>query len=109
MDRRPPGAYTPPHFFDLLGVLCVHSVEFVVIGGLAVGLHGYVRATKDVDIVPEQSPENLTRLRNALAEVEATFVEPEDFWPEETPMNFSPEGPIEGGGNSALHTRLGRI
>jgi hypothetical protein len=31
------------------------GVEYLVIGGVAVGFHGFVRATKDVDIVPCRS------------------------------------------------------
>ena len=36
----------------ILRTLIAHDVEFVVIGGLAVGAHGFPRATKDVDVVP---------------------------------------------------------
>ena len=96
-------------FFDLLRVLCEREVEFVVIGGLAVNLHGYERATKDIDIVPEQSPENLARLWAALTSVDAKPKEIEDFRPEELPVEFSLEGLIEGGGNWILGTKLGRI
>ena len=40
---------------DIRGILAElnrEGVEFLLIGGVAVGFHGYVRATKDVDIVP---------------------------------------------------------
>jgi hypothetical protein len=47
---------------ELLLALSSADVEFVVIGGVAVGVQGYVRATKDLDIVPEPGVENLTRL-----------------------------------------------
>ena len=57
----------------LLGTLSEHGVNFVVIGGVAVAAHGYVRATEDLDIVPEPSSENLTRLARALAALEATL------------------------------------
>jgi len=69
-------------------VLCEHQVEFVLIGGFAVALHGYVRATKDIDIVPEPSPENLTRLWRALTAIDATAAELEEFHPEEMPVVF---------------------
>jgi hypothetical protein len=104
-----PGPETPPRFFDLLRVLSEHRVEFVVIGGLAVALHGYVRATKDLDIVPEQSRANLTGLWNALNEIDATPTELADFRTEEMPIAFSRDTLIEGDGNWALYTRLGRI
>jgi hypothetical protein len=94
---------------DVLSVLREHGVEFVVIGGFAVILHGVERATKDVDIVPEQSPENLARLWTALEALEARPRELTEFRPEELPMPFSLQGLIEGGGNWVLDTRLGRL
>jgi hypothetical protein len=54
---------------DIRGILAELSregVEFLVIGGVAVGFHGYVRATKDVDIVPAPDPQNLERLARVL-------------------------------------------
>jgi hypothetical protein len=94
---------------EMLGVLREHDVEFVVIGGLAVILHGVVRATKDVDIVPEQSVENLARLWSALEALAAKPRELAEFRPEEMPMPFSLEGLIDGGGNWVLETTLGRL
>jgi hypothetical protein len=103
------GPHTPPRFFELLRVLREYEVEFVLIGGFAVGLHGYVRATKDIDIVPAPNPQNLSRLWNALTDLEAQPAELEDFRPEEMPVELSLEALIEGGGNWALYTRLGRL
>lgn len=40
-------------------------MRFVLVGGLAVNAWGYLRATRDVDFVPDPNPENLARL-NAL-------------------------------------------
>ena len=83
---------TPLRFLDLLSVLREHDVEFVVIGGFAVILHGVVRSTKDVDIVPEQSEENLARLWAALEALEARPRELTEFRPEEMPMpNLQPQ------------------
>ena len=90
-------------------MLCSRNVEFVVIGGFAVILHGAERYTKDVDIVPEPSHENLSRLWEALVELEAQPAELPDFRPEEMPVEFSLAGLIEGGGNWVLHTRHGRV
>jgi hypothetical protein len=109
IDGGEPGEYTLPHFFDLLRVLCEHEVEFVLIGGLAVAFHGFRRATKDLDIVPEQSVENLTRLWNTLEQIEAVPGELEGFRQEELPVQWSLDGLIEGGGNWILYTRLGRL
>lgn len=40
--------------FDLLKLLAQAKVDFVLVGGLAVVLHGYSRFTMDVDVVLEQ-------------------------------------------------------
>jgi len=105
----PPDEHTPPRFFNLLRVLGEHEVEFVLIGGLAVGYHGYRRATKDIDIVPEQSRDNLARLWRALAQLEARPAELDEFRAEEMPMPFTLDGLVAGGGNWVLYTRFGRL
>ena len=42
-------------------------VRYVVVGGAAVVLHGVVRATKDIDILIEATPENAARALDALS------------------------------------------
>ncbi len=44
-------------------------MSFVLVGGLAVNAWGYLRATRDVDLVPEPTPENLSRLEQVLREL----------------------------------------
>ena len=99
----------PLRFFELLRVLRAHDVEFVVIGGFALGFHGVTRATKDVDMVPKPGEENLARLWLALDELEAQPQGLEDFRPQETPIEWSLEGLNAGGGNWIVHTRHGRL
>lgn len=99
----------PLRFFDLLRALAAHEVEFVVIGGFALGFHGTARATKDVDIVPAPGEDNLTRLWRALEELEAESQGLEDLRPEGMPVEWSLEGLIQGGGNWIIHTRFGRL
>jgi len=43
-----------------------HEVKYVVIGGIASILHGVPRATFDLDILIEATPENSRRLLDAL-------------------------------------------
>lgn len=47
---------------ELLVRLTEAEVRFVLVGGLAVNAWGYLRATRDVDFVPDPSAENLERL-----------------------------------------------
>jgi predicted nucleotidyltransferase len=42
------------------------KVDFILVGGLAVNAWGYLRATRDVDLVPDPSSENLARLGTLL-------------------------------------------
>lgn len=47
------------NMFELLKMLDEAGVEFVLVGGLAVALHGYHRVTMDVDVVVSMNEENL--------------------------------------------------
>jgi predicted nucleotidyltransferase len=50
----------------LLEHLKGEGVEFVLVGGLAVNAWGYLRATRDVDLVPDPSAANLEKLETVL-------------------------------------------
>lgn len=45
------------------------EAKYLVIGGIACILHGYVRATSDVDILIEKSPDNVRRVLDGLSRV----------------------------------------
>lgn len=62
---------TLPDLRGVLAALVDERVDFVLIGGLAVAVHGFVRATQDVDIVPAPDRANLDRLANRLVLVGA--------------------------------------
>ena len=53
----------------VLAALHEESVEYVLVGGVAVGLHGFERATRDIDLFVRPSHENIKRLRRALRRV----------------------------------------
>lgn len=53
----------------LLERLSEAEIDFVLVGGLAVNAWGYLRATRDIDLVPDPSPENLVRLDTLLVEL----------------------------------------
>ena len=106
LERR--GAEAELDADDLLRVLVGHDIDFVVVGVCAVAAHGYVRGTKDIDIVPRPTPENREALYAALATVGARPLEEGDLRPEETPIEWSAAA-LAYGGNWALTTRFGRI
>lgn len=56
---------------EILSVLEKHRVQFVLIGGLAALVHGSPFPTEDLDLTPEASEENLSRLSDALRELDA--------------------------------------
>jgi hypothetical protein len=55
----------------ILRALTAQKVEAIVVGGIAVQAHGYLRATADLDIVPRPTLLNLSRLGETLVELEA--------------------------------------
>jgi predicted nucleotidyltransferase len=53
---------------NLLKLLNAHNVEFVIIGATAFPVHGYARATLDIDLFIRPAPENARRTLEALKE-----------------------------------------
>ena len=71
-----------PSFEKLLALLAAGEVHFIVVGGVAVTLHGYVRLTEDVDILIESSGANIERLLAVLSRYGEGFaaeLAPTDF------------------------------
>lgn len=56
-----------PDLIDLLTEFASSGVEYLVVGGWAVGIHGEPRYTKDLDLLLDGSPANLERVVGALA------------------------------------------
>ena len=53
-------------FRECIESLNAHGVEFVLVGGYAVGWYGFVRATGDINFLYRQSPANVQQLCKAL-------------------------------------------
>lgn len=68
-------------FVDLLRALSAHDVRFLVVGAYALAVHGRPRATGDLDVWIDATPENAERLMRALAEFGAPLsdVSADDF------------------------------
>lgn len=77
----------------------------MVIGAVAVGAHGYLRSTEDLDLVPDPDPANLKLLTAALAKLDSTMptVERRPFDPDKD------GAVILRGGNVTADTRFGGL
>lgn len=58
----------PLDFKEFLKLLNEKDVRYLLIGGYAVGYHGYPRATNDMDIWIAVHPENAERIVDVLKE-----------------------------------------
>lgn len=56
----------PADFLDFIRALNAHRVEYMLVGGYAVGIHGYVRATTDIDFFYANTSDNVERLMLAM-------------------------------------------
>lgn len=68
-------------FVDLLRAFVAHNVRFLIVGAYALGVHGRPRATGDLDVWVDATPENAPRIMQALAQFGAplTHVTEADF------------------------------
>jgi len=53
-------------FLDFINLLNRNEAKFVLVGGLAVNIHGHFRTTKDMDIFYESSIENATKVLKTI-------------------------------------------
>lgn len=71
MDDEADGRYSRAPELEDLVALCAalnrEGARYLLIGGFAVILHGFVRGTKDVDLLVEASAENVQALKRALS------------------------------------------
>ncbi|HEY6476695.1 MAG TPA: hypothetical protein VI456_08935 [Polyangia bacterium] len=84
----------------LVQALLGAGVEFIVVGGAAAVLHGAPITTQDLDIVHRRTPENVQRLSELLAKLDATF----------RGRDLRPSAPLlSGQGQLNLSTSLGPL
>ena len=73
MTRTPTTGYANrvdrDEIMSVLRAFQAARLEYVLIGAAAMGFHGLVRATQDLDIFIRATPENVERLRSALRAV----------------------------------------
>jgi hypothetical protein len=93
----------------LLRALHEHGIEHIVVGGFAVNAHGFIRVTKDLDIVPSPAQKNLEKLAAMLRDLDARILDSGDFENEEMPADPTHPSGLEMGGNFCLLTDVGRL
>jgi len=83
MEDRPAGRWSRPRVAaaEIGAVLNQEGARYLVIGGIACILHGHIRATTDLDILIERTPENAARVLEALSQVGYGFAR--EWLPEE--------------------------
>ena len=62
MENQPSPKETVSQFEKLLAGIAAAGIDFAVVGGLAVILHGYERQTRDLDIIVHPDSENIRKL-----------------------------------------------
>jgi hypothetical protein len=89
----------------ILGALLAGDVDFLVAGGVAVIAHGYLRFTADLDIIPSPAERNMSRLAQALSDMDAMAVGSKG---ERLPLDVS-HPPRLAVGNYFLTTKFGAL
>nr|MDQ6903680.1 hypothetical protein [Bacteroidota bacterium] len=66
-------------FQDFIMELNNNSVRYILVGGYAVILHGYIRSTADMDIWVDKTKENYQKLKKALNQFGAPCFSENEF------------------------------
>ena len=64
-----------PDFLDLLRAFAARDVRFLIVGAYALGVHGRPRATGDLDVWIDATPQNAPRVLQALEDFGAPISE----------------------------------
>lgn len=88
----------------IIEALAQARVDFVLIGGLAGGVHGSTYPTYDLDVMYARDRENLERIALVLSELEATL----RCAPPDLPSLLDAKT-LEEGANFTFSTRLGSV
>jgi predicted nucleotidyltransferase len=82
----------------LLAKLARAEVKFIIVGGVAVALNGFVRTTEDVDILIEASADNVARMLDELrnfGQGHARELRPADFSDSEGAVRIIEDFPLD--------------
>src|ERR1700694_3750648 len=76
-------------YLDLFGALEKGGVRYVVVGGVAMNLHGVERATMDIDLAIALESDNLSKAIDALASLGMKPAAPISLTDAKDPSNLS--------------------
>ena len=94
----------PLRLQELLKRLSQANVRFVLVGGLAVNAWGYVRGTRDLDVVPDPSHQNLAKLDAFLRELGGKVEVGQDLLEADAISTF-----LKTGDRTLVMTELGQV
>ncbi len=66
-EKKDPDLFSD--FLEILNAFAKNGVEYILIGGFAVIIHGFPRLTSDIDIFLKPEAKNLERLKRALKKI----------------------------------------
>ncbi len=66
-------------FREFIQSLNINDVEYILVGGYAVILHGYIRSTADMDVWVNKTKENYQKLKKALKQFGAPIFSENEF------------------------------
>jgi len=75
MEEKP----LPDEFKEFIQCLNSNDVEYLLLGGWAVVFYGHPRATKDIDFLLSNSPENIEKAKKALIDFKGPPLNWKDF------------------------------
>jgi len=93
-----------PDLLACVRVLSAARVDYIIVGGVAAGIHGALRTTLDLDVVYSRNPDNVDRLVTALAPYDPSL----RGAPPGLPFRLDPET-VRRGLNFTLTTTLGDL
>ena len=83
-------------FLSLLESLEEEGVEYIIVGGVALNLHGLIRATEDIDLFVRPEPDNIEKLKRALRRIwkdpEIDRIHPDDLSNAYPTIRYGPPG-----------------
>jgi len=66
-NKKTPGLLEQSRFLKVCSLLNENNVKYLIVGGMALNLHGVIRATKDIDVLIPRDRKNTEKALKALS------------------------------------------